>query len=379
MVPERLDTQKKPAESRTSSGLRPHAVSRFGAKDRQPPESAVRGDFSTQAASPQINALLAHQVLQTAPIVIYVYDLARESIVFQNRRFGELLGHLAPEHSGEWMAYVHPEDAQQFPAHRQGLKAIRPGEALAWEFRMRDVSGDWRWFLSRDALLSSGEDGKPLLIVGSASEITEQKRAEQHKELLADEMRHRARNLVSIVQAIARMSRPKNQPEANKYIDTFMGRLLTLLNTGGIVLSSTARTADLRAIIEATLAPFGSENILPRVSIDGPGVSLSEHTAGGLALAFHELATNAIKYGALRSEAGTISIRWTLTPIGDGELFAMEWKESGGPPVQPPGSEGFGALVIRQSVARERAGNIVLDYLPDGLSCRFEFKMISQV
>ena len=69
-------------------------------------------------------------------------------------------------------------------------------------------------------------------------------------------MRHRARNLVSIVQAIARMSRPKNQPEANKYIDTFMGRLLTLLNTGGIVLSSTARTADLRAIIEATLAPF---------------------------------------------------------------------------------------------------------------------------
>lgn len=356
---------------------------RFRAKDRQLPESAARKDFSAPAASPlqQIDAALAHQVLEAAPIVIYVYDLAREISVFQNRRFGELLGHPQSDqpHSSEWVAYVHPDDAKQFPAHRERLKAIRPGETLVWEFRMRDVSGDWRWFLSRDALLSSGEDTKPLLIVGSASEITEQKRAEQHKELLADEMRHRARNLVSIVQAIARMSRPKNQPEANKYIDTFMGRLLTLLNTGGIVLSSTARTADLRAIIEATLAPFGSENILPRVSIDGPSMALSEHAAGGLALAFHELTTNAIKYGALRAETGAIAITWALTPAGDGELFSMEWKESGGPPVQPPASEGFGALVIRQSVARERAGQIVMDYLPEGLSCRFEFKTTPQV
>jgi PAS domain S-box-containing protein len=358
-------------------------VSRFRAEDRQLLESsATRKDFSVPAASPpqHIDAALARQVLETAPAVIYVYDLKRETGVFQNRRFGELLGHPPSEqpHASEWMAHIHPEDAKQFPAHRERLRAIRPGETLVREFRMRDASGDWRWFLSRDALLSYDDDARPLLIVGSASEITEQKRAEQHKELLADEMRHRARNLVSIVQAIGRMSRPKNQPEVNKYIDTFMGRLLTLLNTGGIVLSSTARTADLRAIIEATLAPFGSENILPRVSIDGPCVSLSEHAAGGLALAFHELATNAIKYGALRAEAGAISIKWTLTTSGDDALFEMEWKETGGPPVQPPTSEGFGAMVIRQSVARERAGRIVLDYLPEGLSCRFEFTIARQ-
>jgi len=366
------------------SGLRQQAVSHFRAEDRQLPDSsAARRDFTAPAASPlqQIDAVLARQVLESAPIVIYVHDLKREISVFQNRRFGELLGHPPPEtpHSSEWTAHIHPDDAKQFPAHRERLKAIRPGETLAWEFRMRDASGDWRWFLSRDALLSSGEDGKPLLVVGSASEITEQKRAELHKELLADEMRHRARNLVSIVQAIGRMSRPKNQPEVNKHIDTFMGRLLTLLNTGGIVLSSTARTADLRAIVEATLAPFGSEDILPRVSIDGPAVSLSEHAAGGLALAFHELTTNAIKYGALRAEKGTISITWTLTPGNDGEAFSMEWKETGGPPVRPPSSEGFGAMVIRQSVARERAGRIVMDYLPEGLSCRFEFITAPQI
>lgn len=100
---------------------------------------------------------------------------------------------------------------------------------------------------------------------------------------------------------------------------------------------------------------------------------VSEHTAGGLALAFHELATNATKYGALSVESGRVTIAWTVSQRDGGQCFAMEWKESAGPPVQPPASEGFGALVIRQSVARERNGRIALDYLPEGLRCRFEF------
>jgi PAS domain S-box-containing protein len=323
----------------------------------------------------QLDIALARRVLEAAPAVIYVYDLHRETSVFQNRRFGELLGH--PPHedkqASDWTKHIHPDDAQIFPGHRERLRAIRPGETLSWEFRMRDASGAWRWFLSRDALLAGDESGKPHLIAGSASEITDQKLAEQHKELLADEMRHRARNLTAIVQAIARMSRPKNQPEANKYIDVFMGRLMTLLNTGGIVLSSTARTAGLRAILEATLAPFGSDDIRARISVDGPDILLSEHTAGGLALAFHELTTNAIKYGALSVEGGTIRVAWSLTPGEQGERFVMQWSETGGPPVRPPSSEGFGGAVIRQSIARERQPKIELDYLPTGLSCRFEF------
>jgi PAS domain S-box-containing protein len=334
-------------------------------------------DFTVLSGMPlqQLDIALARRVLEAAPTVIYVYDLHRETSVFQNRRFGELLGHPPQddERVSEWMAHIHPDDAKAFPEHRERLRTIRPGETLSWEFRMRDVAGGWRWFLSREALLAGDETGKPQLIAGSASEITEQKLAEQHKELLADEMRHRARNLVAIVQAIARMSRPKGQPEVNKYIDVFMGRLMTLLNTGGIVLSSTARTADLRAILETTLAPFGSDDIRARISMDGPEVVLSEHTAGGLALAFHELMTNAIKYGALSEEAGRISVSWSLAESEQGQTFVMGWLETGGPAVKPPATEGFGGAVIRQSIARERAPKIALDYLPEGLSCRFEF------
>jgi PAS domain S-box-containing protein len=332
---------------------------------------ATKDGVSVLTYPPSLDAALALKALEAVPTVIYVYDVQKEVSVYQNRRFGELLGHPSAgrPQTNDWRLHIHPDDAARFPEHRARLKAIQQGQTQSWEFRMQDVAGAWRWFSSRDALLSRDHTGEPLLVVGSAFDITEQKRAEEHKELLADEMRHRARNLVSLVQAIGRMSRPKNQPEVNKHLDVFMGRLLTLLNTGGIVLSSTSRLAELRVVLESALTPFIGDPGASRIAIDGPSVLVSEHTAGGLALAFHELATNAMKYGALSAESGSISVQWT----DENGRFIMEWKETGGPPVQTPNAEGFGALVIRQSVARERNGRITLDYLPAGLCCRFEF------
>jgi PAS domain S-box-containing protein len=336
----------------------------------QPAEETSKGTLTS------LDADLTRNILEAAPTILYVYDLEKKRSVFQNRRFGELLGHpSAGKNSSDWTTFIHPEDADRFPVHREKLHAIRAGEVLFWEFRMRDASNNWRWFQSRDSLLSSNSSGAPLLIVGSASEITEQKDAEQRKELLADEMRHRARNLVAIVQAIGRMSRPKGQPEVNKYIDTFMGRLLTLLNTGGIVLSSASRTADLAAIAESTLAPFGGETGLSRISIKGPALGLPERIAGGLALAFHELATNAVKYGALSVERGVVSLTWDVFMQGNEALVKIEWMETGGPPVSPPSSDGFGGLVVRQSVSREPGGEVAFDYAPQGLRCRLTFKM----
>lgn len=325
----------------------------------------LEGPISTDAE-------LAQQLLSAAPIVLYVYDVQKEISVFQNRRLSDMLGHGEEGGAGsEWERLIHPEDAVRFPEHRARLKTIEPGQVLSWEFRLRDAAGEWRWFLSRDTLLSSDTDGKPLLIVGSASDVSEQKKAEQHKELLAEEMRHRARNLVAVVQAIGRMSRPKNQPEANKYIDAFMGRLLTLLNTGGIVLSSAERRADLAEIVRTTLMPF--EMASNRIRVKGPSVELPERTAANIALALHEMATNAVKYGALSSDGGSVSLNWTFAR--DTKRLSLEWIESGGPPVSPPTSEGFGGLVIRQSVSRERQGSVALDYAREGLSCRIEMEV----
>lgn len=339
----------------------------------------VREDEVSEAAVSQLlDTDLARRILQAAPTILYVYDVQKERSVFQNRSIGDLLGHKSTPEGGlsnGWAAFIHPEDKDRFPDHRARLKKIRPGETLLWEFRAQSSSGQWRWFLSRDTLMSSDDAGEPLLVVGSASDITEQKRAEQHKELLADEMRHRARNLVAIVQAIARMSRPKNQPEANKYIDTFMGRLLTLLNTGGIVLSSASRVADFAAVVDSTLTPFKDTASQKRITTEGSFVNLPERTAGGLAMAIHELATNAVKYGALSVETGSVDLKWALTDQSGQRRFTMVWKETGGPAVSTPTSEGFGGMVIRQSVAHELDSKVSLDYLSEGLCCSLGFRI----
>lgn len=314
--------------------------------------------------------------MSAAPIILYVYDVQNERSIFQNRRFGELLGHPAGDNAlSEWQLLIHTDDAARFPEHRNKLKSIAPGETLQWNFRMRAANGEWRWFMTKDALMRSDASGKPLLIIGSAADITQQKRAEELKDLMAGEMRHRAKNLAAVVEAIARQSRPKNNPVAAAHMDTFLGRLMTLLNTGDVVLASAARMADLAAVLGLALQPFMSEEGPRRIIISGPPVDLSEHTAGGLALAAHELATNAVKYGALSVPEGKVLLSWSVTRNGDAKKVVLEWRETGGPAVSAPEKPGFGTRVVKQSVAHEPASQVTLDYKPEGLLCRFEFEI----
>lgn len=320
----------------------------------------------------------ARRVLEAAPTIIYVYDVQNGRSVFQNRPFAELLGHPQSDENG-WRSFIHPDDEKHFAAHRERLKTIARGETLFWEFRMRDAEGQWRWFLSRDVLLSEDGAGAPLLVTGNAADITEQKDAEERMEILAGEMRHRAKNLVSLVEGIGRLSRPKGQPAVDAFVERYMGRLKALLWTGDIVLSSNQRSAYLHAVLDTVLAPFQSASEPERIALRGPAVLLSERTAGGLGLAIHELATNALKYGALSAPAGQVSICWTLTPTEAGEEFAMEWRETGGPTVSPPKAEGFGGKVIRHSIAHEPKSRIALDYLPEGLRCGFAFEVRSSL
>src|ERR1700761_2432547 len=318
---------------------------------------------------------LIRKIIESAPNILYVYDVQAQKSLFQTRRFGELLDQpdARPEMPSDWQAFIHEEDALRFHDHRERLKTIAPGETLRWEFRMRDGNGNYRWFLSRDALLSSDTTGKPRLIVGNALDITEQKMAEQDKDILAGEMRHRAKNLITVIESIGRLSRPKNRPEIDAFLDTFMGRLTTLLRTGDVVLSSSSRNADLREVIELALTPFRDVQAPHRFILQGPPVAVFERTAGGIALAVHELATNAIKYGALSVPQGAVTIAWSLSDA-DPQIFALEWKESGGPAVTPPTAEGFGGRVIRYSIAHEPHSRIALDYLPDGVRCEFIFE-----
>jgi PAS domain S-box-containing protein len=325
-----------------------------------------------------LGAQLAQAALEKAPSIIYIYDVQAEKSIFQNRRFAELLGHPLQEPAqNDWRNYIHEEDALGFPEYRERLKAIKPGEELSWTFRMRHVTGDWHHFAARDVLLRADEDGTPRLIVGHAVNVNEQKATEERKNLLLGEMRHRARNLVTLIDAIGRQSMPRDKPEVVQFFEAFMGRMRALLDTADAVLSSEHRMADLRAVANSALAPFVAGN-RPRLNVNGPRVFVSENAAGNLALTFHELATNATKYGALSRAEGAVIVSWDIERGAGGKrTVALDWRERGGPPVVPPSREGYGSRVIKNAL-RGSDGEVALDFRPEGVHCRITFALPQQ-
>jgi PAS domain S-box-containing protein len=206
-----------------------------------------------------------------------------------------------------------------------------------------------------------------------ARDIGERVRAQEQQELLYGEMQHRVKNLMAVIHAIGRQSRPKNNPEVEAYITTFVGRLEALLSTGELVLDSRSRVAEFSKIVDAALRPFHDSNSASRVDINGPKLILSEQTAGSLALALHELATNAIKYGALKTPGGRVTLEWSVVPAPGGERVTIEWKEHSEEAVEAPATKGFGSRVIAAAVSNEADSSGDLRFERDGVRCRFEF------
>lgn len=343
--------------------------------EAQNPPSGVRPDEVILSITGKLDPWLARKVLEGAPTIIYVYDVKAERSIFQNRPLGELLGHPASDPAddqSEWRRLIHPDDGLAFPEHRARLKTIKPGETLSWQFRLRHADGAWRHFVSRDVLLSSDGEGAPWLIVGNTTDMSEQKTAEDRKTVVLNEMRHRVRNFASVMEGIGRQSLPPGDATVSRFFQTLMGRIRSLLDAGEIVITSDTRSADLRAVARTTLAPFASD-VAAAISMDGPPVELQEAVAGGIALALHELATNAVKYGALSHEGGKITLSWRVEEAGGGQSrLALEWKEHTRRPITPPVREGFGSRLIRFAAPQKSDGTVELHFEPDGVRCRIE-------
>jgi PAS domain S-box-containing protein len=267
-----------------------------------------------------------------------------------------------------WLRSVHEED-------RPALRPADTGAYHAAEFRLWDgAADDWRWYRSR-AVPLRGPDGEIEEWVTTMRDAHDAKLARERRELMIGEGRHRLKNLVTIIDALAKSSRQRasvDNPELDGFLKRFLGRLHALGAAADLVLAGNHMSVEIGAIIRATLAPFTEENA-NRYRIEGPAIQLSEPTGGGLALAVHELATNAIKYGALSAPDGNVSIGWTCVPVTDGERVIIEWKEHGGPKPVAPEKEGFGSRVIKSVPAREKNGEVAIEYQPDGLYCRIAF------
>lgn len=276
----------------------------------------------------------------------------------------------------QWPAYANRGWLQS--VHEDDRALLMPADGLDHhdaEFRLWDAkAGDWRWYRSR-AVPLTGANGHIAEWITTMSDVHEPKLARERSEIVIGESRHRLKNLLTIIEALAKSSRrpgDADNAELDAYARRFVGRLHALGTAADLVLAGKHIAVDTEALIRATLAPF-MEDSADRFDIRGPAMRLSEATGGSLAMAVHELATNAIKYGALSNATGKVFISWTVIPVSDGDDVVFTWKERGGPAAVEPERQGFGLRVIKSVPAREKGGDVQIEYPSDGLYCRIAF------
>jgi two-component system CheB/CheR fusion protein len=276
-----------------------------------------------------------------------------------NRGAERLFGYSPDEMIGKSVTLLIP--AERHDEEPQILARIRRGEPIEnYEtVRLRKDGSLIDISLSVSPLKDAG--GK---IVGAskiARDITERKQAQTRQEMLTRELHHRTKNLFAVVQSV--VSRSFTGKLTVKDAETAVkNRLRSLAQTHALLVEKDWQGADLAAVVRTEMSPYPD-----RVTVDGPTLMLSAQAAQNFALAVHELATNAAKYGALSDQTGWVHVSWSVLQANGDNRFSFRWQESGGPPVEHPTSKGFGAVVLEQVMAEYFDVPPKIEFVPSGV------------
>jgi PAS domain S-box-containing protein len=259
---------------------------------------------------------------------------------------------------------LHPQDRRR-TKEAVGL-ALDPGQDGDYEIEYRVIGMQdriERWVAIRGRTFFEG--GRAVRILGTARDITERKMREHHVRVLLRELVHRSKNLLAVVQAMSRQT-AAGAPSVEDFQRKFSARLQALSMAHDLLVSQDWRGASMHDLVRAQMAyclDVAKDNVAEHAEIEGPKLMLKPEAAQNIGLALHELATNALSYGALSRPEGGISLKWGLE---DGRLV-IEWRESGGPALATPPREGFGHKVVKRLVAQALDGEATLSFPPDGL------------
>ena len=269
---------------------------------------------------------------------------------------------------------THPEDVDR---DRESYAAQVRGEIDQYSIEKRYIRKDGKviWVEVSGSAVRA-DDGTFSYGVRMVQDITERKLAEQHKKLLLDELNHRVKNTLATVQALAAHT-ARNAQSAEDFRRRFEPRLLALSAAHDRLTKNDWRGANLAEIVGGELEAHSGAG--SRVSAEGPDIVLPPRVSLSLSMALHELATNALKYGALSVPNGRVDIYWSVGRDPGSPYptkLRISWSESGGPPIAQPTSEGFGSRLLRVTAA-ELKGELTVDWKPDGLEWVLEFPLSS--
>ncbi|MCV0393847.1 MAG: PAS domain-containing protein [Rhizobiaceae bacterium] len=315
-------------------------------------------------------------VLATVPAgVWFTYDPTARRVI-RNRFAAELMG-LPTEGRTTWGAADQVIDTRAFKDGKPVSRDERPltlamhgQQTDGEEFTYVLPSGEERHLLS-SARSIRDKDGTVIGAVQISLDISDRKRAEEQRKLLVNELNHRVKNTLAVVQSIA-VQTLKNAADVSSAQAALVSRLQSLAKAHDVLTQESWGGAYLRDLLAATLAP---QVVLSRFQLSGERVWLSPNLAVALAMTFHELATNAIKYGALSVDAGAVSISWTIEQVSDdASKLVIEWRERDGPPIAHPRRKGFGSRMLSMSL-RPHSGSVDLRFEPEGLVCVMEARL----
>ncbi|MER2249739.1 PAS domain S-box protein [Methylorubrum podarium] len=237
------------------------------------------------------------------------------------------------------------------------------------ELRMRRFDTGAEFPVLYDLIAIRDAGGRVIGYATVTRDITEQKRAEEHQELLNHELSHRMKNLLAMVQAIA-TSTLRGATDVEAAREVLSSRLVALGKAHDVLLGGAVERAPLGAVVRQGVGV--QESAGERVVYEGPDVEIGGRAALSLALTLHELTTNAIKYGALSVPEGRVAVTAAVLDAPEGPGLRIAWTERGGPPVRPPMKKGFGSRLIERGLTAQVGGRIALDYPPEGVTCVVE-------
>jgi PAS domain S-box-containing protein len=323
-------------------------------------------DITQRKLSEQSSADLAHKlqlVTDSLPALISYVD-ADGRYQFNNRAYVDWFGHECEKIQGNHMRDVLGTAA--FTKLEDYVRRALSGQHVEFEERVPYRDGGTRCIHAQyvpDVRADRTVAGFYALI----TDITQRRDAEEHTQELLREVNHRAKNMLAVVQAVARQTATDEDPKI--FAERFSARLAGLAVSQELLVQSDWRGADLDRLIRSQLAHLDAL-VDRRIFLEGGPIRVSAAAAHTIGMVVHELSTNAAKYGSLSSRTGEVRITWSLAGIGDDARFAMAWVECNGPSVAPPRRKGFGHSVMVQTVEHALDADVELNYLPEGIEWR---------
>lgn len=274
----------------------------------------------------------------------------------------------APVNIQVYLAMIHPDDLDRTRQVFLDARDKPSGGEFSVEYRAVAPNGQLRWILTRGRVITDGEG--PRMFVGTTLDNTDRHEAEERRSLVMGELAHRAKNGLQVMTAIVQET-ARTAESVKGFEDVLVARIQAMAKSQDLVTASGGRPIRLSDLASETLTPFGLGRFEMEPDIEA--LTVQGDVAGGLALLLHEMATNAVKYGALSRPEGKVELK--AENAGPG-MAALSWRERGGPKVQPTNKVGFGSKLL-QAALRQQGGRVVPAFEPDGFQARMEFKVAS--